>query len=319
MKILQAKIQYQLSYDLLDIDSLTMDFAVPFNIFIKKENNYVIIIEAGTLLSEKILKMLKSQENVYVAKKEAANQTLSCETLHVYLEYNKNDLLKTLEILTQVNTVLFDAYLADANNKIELDCVAKIVKNILFLTKHSAHYLKNTIAHFQTDDNLANHSLYVAIYAINLGFFLKFSDEQLLQLGTAALLHDIGFKEIDDGIRNKNASLNEKETASVHEHPELSVKIAKHNGISDPFVLDAIMQHHECHDASGYPKHLRGAHISSGGAILCICDVFNALTNDRPYRLKYSSFEALQLMMKNELMAPKFNQDYLKTFLKSLL
>jgi putative nucleotidyltransferase with HDIG domain len=319
MKILQAKIQYQLSYDFLDIDSLAMGFAVPFNIFIKKDNNYVIIIEAGTLLSEKMLKMLRSQENVYIAKKEAVNQTLSCETLHVYLEYNKNDLLKTLEILTQVNSVLFDAYLADANNKIELECVAKIVKSILFLTKHSAHYLKNTIAHFQNDDNLANHSLYVAIYAINLGFFLKFSDEQLLQLGTAALLHDIGFKEIDDGIRNKNASLNEKETASVHKHPELSVKIAKHNNISDPFILDAIMQHHECHDASGYPKHFQSANISNSGAILCICDVFNALTNDRPYRLKYSSFEALQLMMKNDLMAPKFNQDYLKAFLKSLL
>jgi HD-GYP domain-containing protein (c-di-GMP phosphodiesterase class II) len=319
MKIFQANIQYQISYDLLDSNSLRMGYAVPFNIFIKKNNDYVIILEAGTVLTQKLHKMLLSQENIYVLKKEADKQILSCSTLQNYLEYNKSDLLKTLELLTEVNALLFDTFLENEDDKIDLECVTKIVKSIKFLIKQNPRYLKNTITHFQNDHKLAHHSLYVTIYAISLGFFLKFSDEQLLQLGTAALLHDVGFKKIDDSVRNKTSKLSKEESELMQKHPGLSVKIAQKNKVSDPYILNAIMHHHECNDASGYPEHLLGESIGNGAAILAICDVFNALTNDRPYRTKYSSFEALQLMMKDELMALKFNQKYIKTFLTSLL
>lgn len=319
MKVVQAKIKYQISYVALDADSLRVGYAVPFNIFIKKENDYVIILPAGTILTEKIHKMLQNKENIYVSNKEAGRQILSCETLQIYLEYNKNDFAKSLELLTEVNVVLFDDYLQNTEDIINLSCVTKIVSGIMFLIKTNQHYLKNTISLFQSDENLSHHSLYVAIYAVNLGFFLKLTSDKLLQLGTAALLHDIGFKKIDENIVHKGSKLNEDETASIQKHPKYSVTIAKQNKIHEPYILDAIMHHHECYDGSGYPEHLTHKNIGNAAAILSISDVFNALTNDRPYRLKYSSFEALQLMMKNEAMAGKFNQDYIKVFLRSLL
>jgi HD-GYP domain-containing protein (c-di-GMP phosphodiesterase class II) len=319
MKIFQANIKYQTSYDILDVNSLRVDCVVPFNIFIKKENNYVVILEAGTLLTEKIQKMLLEKENIYVSKKEADKQILSCDTLQSYLEYNQNNLLKTLEFLTEVNSSLFTDYLENTEDKIDTECVRNIVKSITFLIKHNPDYLKKTIAHFQSDSDLANQALYVAIYAVNLGFFLKFTDDQLLRLGIAALLRDLGFKKIDEDIKNKTSKLSEEETKLVQKHPEISVKIAQQNKIADPYILNAIMHHHECNDTSGYPGHLPSENISHGAAILSICDVFNALTNDRPYRKKYSSFEALELMIKDESMGPKFNQKYIKTFLKSLL
>jgi HD-GYP domain-containing protein (c-di-GMP phosphodiesterase class II) len=319
MKVLQANIKYQTSYDVLDTSSLRLGYAVPFNIFIKKESNYVIIIEAGTILTEKLLKSLQDKENVYVSKKEAGRQILSCETLRTYLEYNKNDFVKSLELLTEVNTQLFDDYLHNADDVINLSCVTKIVSGIIFLIKTNQQYLKNTISLFQSDSNLSHHSLYVAIYSINLGFSLKITSDKLLQLGTAALLHDLGFKKIDENIIHKGSKLNEDETATIQEHPKHSVAIAKHNKIVEPYILDAIMSHHECYDGSGYPERLKSENIGNAAAILSISDVFNALTNDRPYRLKYSSFEALQLMMKSEEMSGKFNQNYIKIFLKSLL
>ncbi|MBA3024851.1 MAG: HD domain-containing protein [Sulfurimonas sp.] len=319
MKVVQAKIKYQTEYEVLDVNSLRVGYGVAFNIFIKKNGDYVIIIEAGTVLSPKLFKTLQEKEHVYVSKKEAKRQTLSCETLQTYLKYNKNDFAKSLELLTEVNTQLFDDYLQNADDTINLSCVTKIVSGIIFLITINQQYLKNTISLFQSDLNLSHHSLYVAIYAVNLGFSLKITSDKLLQLGTAALLHDIGFKKIDENIIHKDSKLSEDETASIQEHPKRSVTIATQNKIVEPYILDAIMHHHECYDGSGYPEHLKGKNISNAAAILAICDVFNALTNDRPYRLKYSSFEALQLMMKGEAMAGKFNQDYIKIFLKSLL
>jgi HD-GYP domain-containing protein (c-di-GMP phosphodiesterase class II) len=303
----------------LDVNSLRVGYAVAFNIFIKKNGDYVIIIEAGTVLSQKLFKTLQEKEHVYVSKKEAKRQTLSCETIQTYILYNKDDSVKSLELLREVNAKLFEDYLTNTEYRIKLPCVEKIINAVVFLITNNPRYLKETISHFPSDDSLALRSLCVAIYAVNLGFFLKYTSDKLLQLGTAALLYDIGVRKIDEKIFNKNSALDEEERASVHSHTIHSVNIAKENKIDNPFILDAIMHHHECYDGSGYPEHLKGKNIGNAAAILAICDVFNALTNDRPYREKYSSYATLQLMMKDEAMAGKFNQDYIKVFLKSLL
>jgi HD-GYP domain-containing protein (c-di-GMP phosphodiesterase class II) len=76
------------------------------------------------------------------------------------------------------------------------------------------------------------------------------------------------------------------------------------------------MHHHESHDGTGYPDALLSEEISPFASILSVCDVFEALTNDRPYRKKYSTFNALKIMMKDDEMVNKFNQEYLKSFLK---
>ena len=78
------------------------------------------------------------------------------------------------------------------------------------------------------------------------------------------------------------------------------------------------MQHHERYDGSGYPENLTEKDISEFASILAICDVFDALTNNRPHRKEHSSFEALKMMMKDSSMINKFNQRYLKLAIKSL-
>jgi HD-GYP domain-containing protein (c-di-GMP phosphodiesterase class II) len=72
------------------------------------------------------------------------------------------------------------------------------------------------------------------------------------------------------------------------------------------------MQHHEREDGSGYPYHLRGDEIHLYGRICSISDVFDALTSERPYKVKLPSFEALQLMKKE--MLHHFHKDIFDTF-----
>ena len=152
-----------------------------------------------------------------------------------------------------------------------------------------------------------------------LGHFLQLDDIQLLRLGTAALLHDIGVKKVMRSILEKEDVLTPDELESAHKHSTYSVEIAKQNAMSDPYIINAIMHHHECFDGSGYPQGLKGENISTFASILCICDVFDALTSERPHREKYSYFEALKLMMKDPALAKKYNQEQLRVFLHSLL
>ncbi|MDQ1337456.1 MAG: hypothetical protein QG617_423, partial [Campylobacterota bacterium] len=97
-----------------------------------------------------------------------------------------------------------------------------------------------------------------------------------------------------------------------------SVEIIKQNHIHDPYILDAVMHHHERYDGSGYPNNLTKGDISDFASILAICDVFDALTNSRAHRKNYSSFDALKMMMRDSEMVNGFNQRYLHLSLKLL-
>lgn len=318
MKIIKTKLNYAKSYTLLDIDSLAIGAVTLFDIFIKKEKNYIIIIEAGTILTQNLYDKLKKQDSLYINKSDEDKQILSCETLKHYIKYNKDDHKKRLELLYEVNNQLFEIYMVNNENKINLGCVELIVDAIIYLLKYDELFIKNTMPHMLSDYMLQIHSLHVAIYALTLGYTLKFNDEQLLKLGSAALLHDVGIKKIDKNIIYKKRSLSPKETTLVQKHSQYSVDILKQNKIHDPYIIDAVMHHHESYDGTGYPNRLKKDEISDFASILAICDVFDALTNNRPHRPHYSSFDALKMMMKDSDMVNRFNQSYLHLALKLL-
>lgn len=319
MKVLKAKIKYQISYNVLDPDSLKVGFGVPFNILIKKLNDYVIIIESGTEITEKLVKMLKNKDATYIAKKDSGKQIFSVDTIQSYIQNNRDNTQKSLELLYEVNSVFFEEYLSKKQYKIDLESVNNIVRSITNLVQHNPHYLKESISHFSSEHKLAHHSLHVSIYAVSIAHALKFTTPKVIDLGIAGLLHDIGMKKIDENIINKEEELSLKEKEAVQQHPIYSTEIARENYISNSEILNAIMYHHESCDGSGYPEGLTNQNISKEATILAICDVFDALTNDRVYREKNSSFQALQMMMKDESISSKFNQKYLKIFLSLLI
>lgn len=318
MKIIKNKLNNSASYVLLDINTFKIGETTAFDIYIKKDRDYVIIIEAGTLLTENIYIKLRKQEKLFINKKDEDKEILSCENLKYYIRHNKDNYNKRVNLLYEVNDQLFDFFLSNKENKIHLECVKLIVQSIIFLIRYDELFVKNTMPHLVSGYKLNNHSLHVAIYALTLGNKLKLNNEKLLQLGVAALLHDVGLKNIDEKIISKNDKLTQSEMKLVQKHPLYSIEILKQNKITDHDILDAVLHHHERYNGSGYPTGLRKTEISSFASILAICDVFDALTNNRPHRKEYKSFEALKIMMKGSEMVNQFNQEYLQMSIKML-
>lgn len=318
MKIIKTKLNYTAAFILLDINTLKIGETTTFDIYIKKDNDYIIIIEAGTLLSDNIYAKLKKQDKLYIAKKDENKQILSCESLKYYIRHNRDDHKKRVGLLYEVNNQLFEIFTTNIENKIHLGCVKLIIQSIIYLLRYDENFIKNTMPYLLNDYELQNHSLHVAIYALALGNKLKFNNEQLSQLGTAALLHDLGLKKIDQNIVNKNAKLTFAEMKTVQKHSLYGVEILKQNKINDPYILDAVMHHHERLDGSGYPDRLNKENISDFSSIIAICDVFDALTNNRPHRKEYKSFEALKMMMRDSEMINQFNQEFLHLSIKML-
>lgn len=318
MKIVKTKLNYQNAYVLFDINTLIIGEITLYDIYIKKDNDYVVIIEAGTMLTHALYEKLKKQENLYISKEDENKQILSCENLKYYIRRYKDNIEKRVQLLYEINNQLFDMFLANKDNKIHLSCVELIIQSIIYLIKYDEHFIKNTMPYLIDDYMLKAHSLHVTMYALALGNLLKFRNDELLKLGVASILHDVGVKKIDSTIINKESTLNSEELAIVQKHSQHSVDILKENKITDPIILNAVIQHHERLDGSGYPKKLTKKEITTFASILAICDVFDALTNSRPHRKKYKSFEALKMMMKDSEMINQLNQQYLHLSIKLL-
>ena len=107
-------------------------------------------------------------------------------------------------------------------------------------------------------------------------------DQEAIVYG--ALLHDIGKIGIPEAILQKPGPLSDEEWEVVRRHPEIGEQICRPLSLSERYT-PIIRHHHERWDGAGYPNHLMGVAIPLGSRIVALADAFDAMTQDRPYRL----------------------------------
>jgi len=140
------------------------------------------------------------------------------------------------------------------------------------------------------DPYTQRHSSNVAALSVALAEELGLSEAHAAELQTAALLHDVGKIGIPDAILRKAAMLTDEERAQVAEHPQLAARIL--SAIPRREILPWIESHHERWDGAGYPRGLAGEAIPLEARIIALCDAYDAITTDRPYRNGRSRAEA---------------------------
>lgn len=182
------------------------------------------------------------------------------------------------------------------------------LKKIMSMELHQGAFVSSTLK--KLDPVTYRHSISVAHLAV---WFVESCDYNidLTAVYYSGLYHDIGKYHIDNGILNKPSKLDEKEFETIKKHPEIGYRMLKHTGLSD-MVLDAVRLHHEKYNGQGYPLGLAGEEIPILARIIQICDVYDALTSDRPYRKGYSSEEAVQIMKETpDYFDPVLFQDFI--------
>ena len=143
------------------------------------------------------------------------------------------------------------------------------------------------------------HGTYVSCLARELARELGKSEEEQYKLALAGLVHDIGKLKLANyiyGEKKIESPLVIEEMKYVRMHSMLSYGILREKGF-DEYILTAVRHHHENYDGSGYPDNLEGKAIPESSRILRVCDVYAALTSDRPYRKRFSDDEAMGLMI----------------------
>ncbi len=127
------------------------------------------------------------------------------------------------------------------------------------------------------------HSELVSRYAVAMGERLGLDDKQLEVIYRGGMLHDVGKIGIDEAILNKPDRLTDEEFDEIKRHPVYGADIlAPIAHLAN--VRDIVLQHHEKIDGSGYPEGLTGDEMCVGAKIIAVCDVFEGITSNRPYR-----------------------------------
>jgi len=140
------------------------------------------------------------------------------------------------------------------------------------------------------------HSVAVCALMIALARQLGLNEAQVREAGLAGLLHDIGKMAIPNDVLNKPGKLTDSEFATVRDHPEAGSRMLIESKQVSALVLDVCLHHHEKIDGSGYPHRLAGEQISLYARMGAVCDVYDAITSNRPYKRGWDPAESIRKM-----------------------
>ena len=142
-----------------------------------------------------------------------------------------------------------------------------------------------------------SHSICVSNLAYRVAKELGLSQEECHELAVAGFLHDIGKMELAKYVYgHEEETLTVEEMKYVRWHASFGADILEREGYSQR-IVEMVRHHHENCDGSGYPKNLTREEIPFGARILRVCDVFAALTSNRPYRKSFDIDTAVDLMI----------------------
>ena len=166
------------------------------------------------------------------------------------------------------------------------------------------------------DEYTYMHSVAVCALMIALARQLGLAEEQVREAGMAGLLHDIGKMCMPLAVLNKPGKLTDSEFATMRGHPEAGARLLIDSKQVSALVLDVCLHHHEKIDGTGYPHRLAGEQISLFARMGAVCDVYDAITSNRPYKAGWEPAESIHKMA--EWSKGHFDERVFQAFVKTV-
>ncbi|WP_426112539.1 HD-GYP domain-containing protein [Pseudomonas sp. DSP3-2-2] len=211
-----------------------------------------------------------------------------------------------------VMTMFTEAKMGRAMNVADVDLLVEEISNSILRHPHALISLSRLKT---SDEYTYMHSVAVCALMVALARRMGLTDDQVRHAGVAGLMHDVGKMMIAPEILNKPDRLTPAEFAVMKHHPEAGLKILEENQQVNAMVLDVCVHHHEKIDGSGYPHGLTGDEISVYAKMGAICDVYDAVTSERPYKKGWGAAQSIREMASWK---GHFDEKVFQVFVKTL-
>ncbi|MBU2623549.1 MAG: HD domain-containing protein [Proteobacteria bacterium] len=228
---------------------------------------------------------------------------------------------KDAEYIKQLYSTIVD-YLGEVRKRIynnepfdikqAVDTVNHIINTPDLIEKF---YQSTTLSSYNhnNEDYLITHLINVLIYSLKIGTGLKYPREEILELGLAALLYDIGLFKIPENIIGKNGKLTETELNTVKKHTEIGKDILSQFHAEHPMLSRVAYEHHERKNGSGYPAGLEEDAICEYAIVIGLADTFDAMIHNRPHRKALAQYFSVKelVTLKDSLFPSRFIKIFL--------
>ena len=228
----------------------------------------------------------------------------------------RNTILGILSIRKKKNREIFNKkdlhHILSLTKRASLNLENKILYETIY--SNIMDTLKSLISSIEARDHYTEqHSKRATEQSIRIAISMNCSAKDIESLKIAGILHDVGKIAVPDSILLKPASLTEEEYKIIRNHPTVGENILKPVALLDK-ERKIIQCHHERWDGKGYPLGISGKDIPFLARILAVADFYDAMTNDRPYRLALSSEVVAEELIKNK--NTQFDPDVVDAFIK---
>jgi HD-GYP domain-containing protein (c-di-GMP phosphodiesterase class II) len=302
-------------YTPIIIESLIFGKNSDYPLYIKSGGNYILYRSKALIFSQSDALRLKNNgvDNLYIETKDKDkydNDILEhIETIIKSPDTNFEEKAVKIYIYSKVYA---EYVITTGNLRDNQENVKKSIETTIEYLLMSEFGFMNLLNLSGYDYNEVGHGMNVSIYSMALANRLGFSNKlSLYEVGLAGLTHDVGKLKIPKELLSKNG-LSESEVNEIRKHPIYSKEILTANDIDNRNVINGVLEHHEASNGSGYPFGKMEEDISAYGKILIIANRFDSLTRNRPYRIKLSVSDALNLMERNSEL---YNTAFLREFI----
>jgi HD-GYP domain-containing protein (c-di-GMP phosphodiesterase class II) len=189
----------------------------------------------------------------------------------------------------------------------DLDRTKRLIENLMLFLSDNPDAISSLETVMSHNYHTFVHSLQVASLTLLMhSEAYTLSRDEMLDVGTGAILHDFGKIFIPQEVLNKSGKLNEAEIEMMKRHPEQGYQFLESKGVLSPVALTIVRLHHERCNGSGYPLGLQGRDIPRSAQITGVADVYCTLTTDKGGNKTMPPHIAVQLMRNQmkELFAP---------------
>ncbi len=174
--------------------------------------------------------------------------------------------------------------------------IKQVVTDIMSAIKEESSLLLTFSPLRILDEYTFTHSTNVCILALAQGMAMKMSDDQLHDIGVAAMLHDIGKIFVSEEILNKKGKLTDEEWSIIKQHPVCGAKYLMDKPGIPSLAIIAAYEHHMQYDFSGYPEVSSRRRQNICSQMITIADVFDSLRTKRAYRDSMNTKEIAAMM-----------------------
>lgn len=289
---------------------------LPLSIIMGDVNGLKIINDVfGHMVGDKMLKYISETLKVSCRKGDIIARwggdefiillpNTSCEMTKEIIDRIYNN-CKDRELDLQYTNISLGYAIKDNPNidisKILVEAEDNMYKNKLVDGKKVREIIISSMIQYLFDGNyeIKRHINRIKKYSLELANRLGLSNNDKNKLILLAEIHDIGKISISKEILDKSEVLTEEEKFEIEKHPETGYRIAK-SILELADIAELILYHHERWDGNGYPHGLKGKEIPLLARIFSVVDVFDAITQNKPYRAALSKEEAMDFLVENK-------------------